>query len=875
MGLREYHEKRDFSLTSEPRGKEAAREGRSYVIQKHAASRLHYDFRLELEGVLKSWAVPKGPSLDPKDKRLAMETEDHPVDYGGFEGIIPEGQYGGGTVLLWDRGTWTPVEDPHKGYRSGRLKFLLNGEKLRGVWTLVKTKGRDGRDRSWLLFKDKDEFAKPAARFSVVEKKPESVATGRTIEQIATAKDRVWSSNRAETAAAAEKPGRTSRARTSPAPAPKVDAAAIAGAKKGALPRFLAPQLPTLVDEPADGDDWLHELKFDGYRILCRVEKGDVTLLSRNGKDWTSKFARVVTAAKALSVERALIDGEVAVVAPDGTTSFNALQNALSEGAKEGLVYFVFDLPHLDGFDLTRVPLEKRKETLRSVVESNEVLRFSDHVIGNGEDVFEKACRLKLEGVVSKRRDAPYESGRSRAWLKVKCLREQEFVIAGFTDPEGARVGLGALLLGVHGKDGALEYAGKVGTGFTHEVARELRARLDALETKACPFADRPSGLARAHWVEPELVAQAAFTEWTPDGKLRHPSFRGLREDKPAREVVREEPKDVEEVVGEASAQPAKNPAPKRAAPKKTAKKKTAKNRTAPAKASSSETAVAGVELTHADRVLYPDLGLTKRDLALFYESIADRILPHLVGRPTTLVRCPEGLAKPCFYQKHTGWWAPPSLKRARIREKTKVGEYLIVEDLAGLVGLVQIGILEIHTWNSVLGTLEKPDRLVFDLDPDEALPWSRVVEAALLVKDKIEARGLASFVKTTGGKALHVVVPLVAKAGWDDCARFSHELCAEIESEKPSGYTSVMSKARRTGKVFLDYLRNVRGATSVAAYSTRAKPGAPVSVPLAWDELGAGTRPAFTVATLARRLARLRTDPWAGYDRARKPLPR
>src|SRR5258706_1708484 len=869
MGLREYHKKRDFSLTSEPRGKEAGREGRSYVIQKHAASHRHYDSRFELEGVLKSGAVRKGPSLDPSDKRLAMETEDHPVDYGSFEGIIPAGQYGGGTVVLWDRGTWTPVEDPHRGYGAGRLKLLLNGEKLHGLWTLVKTKGRDGRDRSWLLFKDKDEFSKPAARFSVVEKRPESVATGRTLEEIAKEKDRVWNSNRSEKAAA-EKPGRAK-------PAPAIDAAAIAGARKGALPRFLAPQLPTLVGEPAAGDDWLHELKFDGYRILCRVDEGEVTLLSRNGKDWTANFPRVVAAAKALSVDRVLIDGEVAVVAPDGTTSFNALQNALSAGgaggrsasgapnrneaSKEGLVsYFVFDLLHLDGADLTRVPLEKRKETLKRGVSSDSVLRYSDHVIGNGEDFFEKACGLKLEGVVSKRRDAAYESGRSRAWLKVKCLREQEFVIGGFTDPEGARVGLGALLLGVHGKKGALEYTGKVGTGFTQKVARELRTRLGRLETKKPPFAERPKGLARVHWVRPELVAQVVFTEWTPDGRLRHPAFRGLREDKSAREWVREESKAVEEVVSGVTEENV---------PEKTAARKTAKK----AEKSAASSAVAGVELTHADRVVYPDLGVTKRDLALFYESIADRILPHLAGRPTTLVRCPEGLAKPCFYQKHTGWWAPASLKRARIKEKTKVGEYLIVDDLAGLVGLVQIGILEIHTWNSVLDTLEKPDRLVFHLHPDEALAWPRVVSAALLVKERIEARGLAAFLKTTGGKGLHLVVPLVPKAGWDDFARFSRELCTEIESERPEAYTSVMSKARRTGKVFLDYLRNVRGATSVAAYSTRAKPGAPVSVPLAWEELGK-TRLELTVTTLPRRLARLRSDPWADYERAKKPLP-
>lgn len=929
MGLKEYFRKRDFAVTPEPKGAEGKRDGRSFVIQKHAASHLHYDFRLELEGVLKSWAVPKGPSLDPADKRLAMETEDHPIEYGSFEGIIPAGQYGGGTVVLWDRGTWKPVEDPHKGYRAGRLKFELEGEKLGGLWTLVKTGGKNsrGESRSWLLFKDRDEHAKPGAKKGIAETRPESVATGRTLEEIASAKDRVWNSNRgtaenvargatavhaaksvraakgtrpvkAEPAAKgtrAAKTAKTSKATTattaktpktaktkSPKSAktkttkagPVVDVAAIEGARASRLPDFVQPQLPTLVSEPVPGEGWLHEMKLDGYRILCRIDRGAVTLLSRNAKDWTKSFTSIASAASALPATTALLDGEVAVLLPDGRTSFNALQNALSGETPAGLVYFVFDVLHLDGRDLTPVPLVARKDALKALLASAPAkgpLRYSDHITGDGEAFFREACRLNLEGVVSKRKDAPYEPGRGRSWLKVKCLLAQEFVIVGFTDPEGSRVGIGALLLGVHDAGGALRYVGKVGTGFSQKIARELRARVDKLERKTAPFDGRPPGLARAHWVEPELVAEAVFSEWTPDGKLRHPSFKGLREDKPAREIVREVPQPLEEVAAPAARKDAKSMDASASKKRVATTKKTAattKKAGAPAK---SEAVVAGVTLTNADRVLYPELGLTKLDLARFYESIADWMLPHLVDRPTTLVRCPEGLAKPCFYQKHTGWWAPPSLRRAKIQEREKVGEYLFVDDVAGLVGLVQIGILEIHTWNSVLATLEKPDRLVFDLDPDEELPWSRTVEAALLVRERVEAVGLASFVKTTGGKGLHVVVPLVPRAGWDECADFARTLCQEIETERPEHYTSVMSKARRKGKIFLDYLRNVRGATSVTAYSTRAKPRAPLSVPLFWEEL-AEPRLEIDPFALPKRLAR-KEDPWAEYERSRVDL--
>jgi len=866
MGLREYHRKRDFAITPEPRGEEGEPGGRSFCVQKHAATRLHYDFRLEMEGVLKSWAVPKGPSYDPADKRLAMHTEDHPLDYGDFEGVIPEGQYGGGTVLLWDRGTWEPLEDPHKGYRAGKLKFRLQGEKLTGGWTLVKIRGRDARDdeKSWLLIKETDETAIPATKLSITDERPESVATGRDLETIAADRDAVWESKPVEKAkdgrwrpklAAAKRPAARKAAVVTKA---AVRAAEVRGARKGPLPRTLRPQLATLVTEAPAGDGWLHELKFDGYRILARVQDGRARLISRNGNDWSDNFPSLVAALQALPVSQALIDGEVAVLLPDGTTSFQALQNALSRRDRGELVYFAFDLPYLDGYDLTRARLEDRKAALAALLAgAGTAVRYSSHMVGSGDAFFEKACGMRLEGIVSKRRDAPYEPGRGGSWLKVKCLRRQEVVIGGWTEPGGSRTGLGALLVGVHEKGGGLTFAGKVGTGFTEKILRGLRQRLGELEQAASPFSPKPKGVGAAHWVKPELVAEVAFTEWTGDGKMRHPSFQGRRADKPAREVVREGETPTEEV-----AEPA---------PRATAKTSA---RSSPRAKGAAEATVAGVRLTHPDRVLYPAQGLTKRDLAEFYVSIADWILPHVVGRPLTLVRCPEGLEKDCFYMKHSGVWAPPALRRVRIKEKTKTGDYLVVDDLAGVISLVQMGILEIHTWNSLADSVEEPNRIVFDLDPGPAVPFDEVMAGARLLRESLGAVGLESFVKTTGGKGLHVVVPLGPGHGWDETFGFSELVASQIVKEDPRTYTGSMPKAGRQAKILIDVLRNNRGSTSVAAYSTRARPEAPVSVPLAWEELKSGLRPdQLTVANLRRRLSSLKADPWARYFKLRQKL--
>jgi len=601
------------------------------------------------------------------------------------------------------------------------------------------------------------------------------------------------------------------------------------------------PQLATLVKDAPAGDAWLHEIKYDGYRIGCRIRRGRVALYSRTGKDWTDAFPEIAQAAGALGLDDALIDGEVAAVLPDGRTSFQALQNRFGTGDQAptmSLVYFVFDLLRAGGKGLDAEPLVARKTRLKALIgpaKKNALVRYAEHVIGNGPQFFEQACRLGLEGIISKRRDQPHRAGRHGDWLKTKCVKRQEFVIGGFTDPEGARVGIGALLVGYYDDRRRLIFSGKVGTGFTRKSSLDLRARLGALERPEPAFATRPPGALgrRAHWVQPVLVAEVEFTEWTSDGKIRHPSFQGLRADKAPRDARKEVPATAPDVVQ-------------------------------------------GVRITHADRVLYPEPLLTKIDLARYYESIAEWIVPHLAGRPLTLVRCPEGVGGECFYMKHSKVWAPEPLRRVRIPEKKKVGEYLIADDVSGAVALVQMGVLEIHTWNSDFARLEEPNRLVIDLDPGEEVAWGRVVGAARTVRRALEAVGLDSFVKTTGGRGLHVVVPLQPHAGWAACLAFTRALAEMIERASPEEYTTDFAKAGRARKILIDYLRNNRTNTSVAAFSSRARPHAPVSVPVAWTELKPSFDPAaFTVVTVPKRLARVRKDPWTEYWRSRQKLTR
>ncbi len=661
-------------------------------------------------------------------------------------------------------------------------------------------------------------------------------------------------------------------------------------ARRAPLPPFRA-QLALLVSEPPDGEGWLHEVKYDGYRIGCAVEGGRATLRSRNGKDWTAQFPEVAEAARALPVQSALLDGEVAALLPDGRTSFQALQNAFSAGARPPLAYFVFDLLHLEGEELAAQPLVERKAALERLLGGGRgLVRYAPHVAGGGASVFREACRLGLEGIVSKRADLPYRPGRNAGWVKTKCILRQEVVIGGFTEPEGAaRDGIGALLVGVH-EGGALRFAGKVGTGFTNAQARALRARLDGLAARECPFSPPPAGWLgkNAHWVRPVLVCEVEFTEWTSDGKMRHPSFQGIREDKRPQEIVRETPAgtDLREtghgqghVHGEdregrtGTGNGARSVSASRV-PSSGSSRDRERDRDRDRQfGTPRQPTFRGIRISSPDRVIYPDLPSTKLDVARYYDSVADAMIPHLRGRPLTLFHCPEGLGGECRFMKHSKVWASAAVRRVRISEKTKTGEYLVADDAAALLFLVQMDVLELHTWNATTDRLEEPDRLVLDLDPGPEVTFAEVVRGARLARDALAAVGLAAFVKTTGGAGLHVVAPLVP-APWTACLAVARALADALARHDPRRFTTSFAKKGRERKILVDYLRNNRTNTSVAAFSTRARPGAPVSVPVAWDELSPRLRPErFTIASVPRRLGTLRADPWAGYDGARRRL--
>lgn len=834
--LAEYRRKRDFARTPEPGGRPRRSQGKlNFVVQKHAARRLHYDFRLEMNGVMKSWAVTKGPSLDPRVRRLAVHVEDHPIEYSDFEGIIPQGQYGGGSVMIWDRGSWEPADDPERGYRKGRLSFRLKGRRMKGSWALVRMDGRgDGRRENWLLMKKNDEAADSADGDRLVRTATTSIVSKRTMERIAAAADRVWNSNRTESQSTPER-------KPASCAAPRRDAVG----KAARMPEFIEPQLATLVAGAPVGGGWVHEIKFDGYRLQCRIESGKAVLRTRKGLDWTHRFPTLAAAAARLPVKQAIVDGEVVALQSSGVPSFAELQNALKAGRESELVFFAFDLLFVDGRDMRKLGLEARKEELRErlPVDGSGIIRYSEHHSAEGPDFLQSACRMALEGVVSKRAGAPYESGRSRSWLKSKCVEQQEFVIGGFTRPSTGGRGVGAIVLGYYG-NGELRYAGRVGTGFSAAAGADLRKRLDKLVTSAPPFAKiAPAQRRGVTWVSPELVCEVEFRSWTHDGLVRQGSFQGLREDKPAKEVTLEMPSSA-------------------------ARRDTKKSSKKPADV------IASVRLTHPDRVLYPETGLTKRGLAEYYVEIADWILPEMAQRPLSLVRCPDGLGKECFYQKHLGASPPEDLHCARIKERSGTTCYAMIKDVKGLVSLVQISVLEIHPWGSRIDRLEQPDRMIFDLDPDPALEWSAVVAAARETRERLRAAGLESFVKTTGGKGLHVVVPLSRRHDWAAVHGFSKRFAEAMAADAPERYTARMAKAGRKGKIFIDYVRNARGATAVAPYSARAKPHAAVATPLAWDELVPGLTPErFTVESVPRRLGSLAGDPWRDLRKLRQSL--
>jgi bifunctional non-homologous end joining protein LigD len=823
LDIETYNRKRDFTRTKEPKGRKLKGKGDSFVVQKHEASRLHWDFRLELDGVLKSWAVPKGPSLDPDDKRLAVRTEDHPLDYGDFEGVIPKGEYGGGTVMLWDKGRWEPEpgKDPSQTIEEGHLHFTLEGERMKGEWVMFRLKGRPGdRQEPWMLKKVDDQFARPDEGEALVEQCVSSVTTDRSMAEIAAGTD-VWHSNRKAT-------GKAGRAKRKAGVGP---------------PKFQAPQLATLVDAVPGGNDWLHEYKYDGYRLLVSTAGGAATAFTRNGHDWSDKFRPIVRAAAKLSAG-CLIDGEAVALDKKGKPSFQLLQASL-KGDDADLAFYAFDLLVDQGEDITKLSNIERKERLAALLKTaGPPIVYGDHVIGKGEALFDAICKEGGEGIVSKKADAPYKGARAKNWLKVKCIQRQEFVIVGWQDSD-KRQGFRSLHLGVR-KGRKLTYAGKVGTGFDTRMIHDLADRMRPLEIEE-PALDVPrAALRQSHWVKPTLVGEVAFTEFTREGTLRHPSFIALREDKPATEVVLEKPEKLSKA------------------------RKLAKADRAPADNS-------GIKITNPDRVIYPGDGLTKGDLAHYYSSIEALMLVDMAKRPISLVRCPQGRAKQCFFQKHDSGTMGPHVKHVPIEESDgEVQDYLYVQDARGILACVQMGTVEFHGWGSKANKLEYPDRLVFDLDPDEGLDFNKVKVAAVRLRTLLADLGLVTFPMLTGGKGIHVIAPLDAKSDWPKVKSFAERFSRAIAEAEPGMFTANIRKNQRKGRIFLDWLRNQRGATAVMPYSARAREGAPVAAPISWEELDKmKSGAAFSIRDADELLKRAASKQLAGWGQAKQKLPR
>lgn len=824
--LKAYAAKRNFSKTPEPVASSGLAVGHAFVVQKHAARRLHYDLRLEMDGVLKSWAVPKGPSLITGEKRLAMRTEDHPVEYLGFEGNIPKGEYGAGSMIIWDHGQWEPEGDPQKGLTKGHLAFTLHGTRLKGGFHLVRMKpGTREKTEPWLLIKSEDEFARPAGERDITEMETTSQLSGLSNEELA-AMGEIRKDHAARAGAA--------KARKMALP----DIGKLPGARKKLLPAFLEPSLAAPCEKPPSGPKWIHEIKYDGYRLQARIEANTICLLTRKTLDWTERFASIAGALKQLRLGSAWLDGEIVVEDESGISSFNNLQADLKTGRQDRFRYHVFDLLYCEGYDLTKVVLKDRKDLARRLLEdqpSGSPIRYSEHLDADGPIMLEHACRFGLEGIVSKRRDLPYRPGRGDHWMKSKCLDRQEFIILGYVPSTAASRSVGALALGYYDQDRLL-YAGRTGTGWSQDEARSLREALDAIKAGKPPLAKPlPEGVDKGvHWVEPNLVCEIEYRGLTADLLLRAAAFKGLREDKPAKEIRLE-------------------------APRMPSKAQTLSNH-------------ASFPLTHPDRILWTEAGITKQGLADFYTSIADWILPHITHRPLSLLRCPSGTAAKCFFAKHP--WQGLDDHALRV-ETGETKPMVAIADLRGLLSLVQAGVVEIHPWGSVINDLEHPDRIIFDLDPGENITWEAVIEAARDVRERLDTLGLQSFVKTSGGKGLHIVVPIQPEAGWDEVKAFTKNIAESLTKARPDRYVATMSKRVRHTHIFIDYLRNGRGATAVAAYSTRASPKAAVSTPLDWDELSPSLRSGhFTVENLPHRLAFLKRDPWHGFFRLRQRLP-
>lgn len=828
--LTRYKAKRNFAITAEPaEGGTESPGALQFVIQKHWASRLHYDFRIELDGVMKSWAVPKGPSYDPHDKRMAVHVEDHPISYNAFEGEIPAKQYGAGKVIIWDKGVWAPVGDAHKGYEEGNLKFELHGHKMHGKWALIRIRSRDGKPNTWLLIKEHDSFERPATAFSVVDEFPDSVALLAMPAMPAPPADR-----RAATPATASL-RRATADRVADADLPR-------DAIPAALPEKLAPLLATLSDAPpARPDEWLFEIKFDGYRLLTRIQRGRARLFTRNGHDWTDRMPHLAMAIERMKLEPGWLDGEIVVLDDRGTTDFQALQNAFDSAATQDIVYFLFDIPFYAGHDLTAVPLIERRALLQTLfADAQPPLRFSDTFEAPPRDIVVSACKIGLEGIIGKRKDSAYVFRRSADWIKLKCSHRQEFVICGYTDPKGSRLGIGALVLGVHGDDGQLTYAGNVGTGFNDRSLAALHEKLLALTTDQRPFEQRIEKERQTHWVEPVLLAEVTFAEWTGSGSIRHAVFHALRDDKPAKAIVRE-----------------------KAVPPTGADVEQATTHTLPAK----------VKVSNPERVIDPSTGVTKVEVVRFYGLVAPLMMEHLKARPVSLVRAPDGVAGELFFQKHLDKGKMEGIRQLDASLSPDHQQMLEVATARGLLSAAQMNVIEFHTWNAVKTLIGKPDRMTFDLDPGDGVAWPAMQQAAELMRVFLDQLGLASFCKTSGGKGLHVVVPLKRQHGWDTVKNFSQAIVQHMARTLPQWFVARSGPRNRVGKIFIDYLRNGFGATTACAWSVRARPGLGVSVPIAWDELpriGSGAH--WTLQNIHTRLDK-GNAPWAAYAKTHPGL--
>jgi bifunctional non-homologous end joining protein LigD len=822
--LQEYDRKRDFKKTSEPVGKVAKKKKKvlSFVVQEHHASHLHYDFRLELDGVLKSWAVPKGPSPDPKEKRLAMQVEDHPLAYGKFAGMIPEGEYGGGEVLLWDHGSWEPNGEPHAGLKKGHLDFILKGARMKGRWTLIRT-GKSASKPMWLLFKRSDEFAGKDKLFHALKdygsKKEAPEDTKKKLKPITRLTKMEKNSK----------------------------------IKKNAVKKkldFVDPQLSHLVDAPPTGDEWVHEIKFDGYRIQALIENGNVRLLTRSGLDWTDRYTNIADSLKKIDANDAILDGEVVALDTEGRSDFQELQVAMKSKKSHKLKYYIFDLMECDGEDYRGRPLTERKEKLKSILPSQSTeLKYSEHLETDGSKMLAASCEQGLEGIISKQKDSAYTSGRTQLWVKSKCTKRQEFVIGGYSEPQGARNRFGALLLGVY-ENGKFRYVGRCGTGFNAKSIEMVWQKIKKIKMKTSAFELNAPRDQDNHYVKPTLVAEIAFANWTREGVLRVPVFHGLREDKMPKKIIREVESAVKKLVKKAETKVAK------------------KDRVGEMPT-----------LTHPDKIIYAKEKITKQAIAAYYEVVALWMLPQMKDRPLSLMRCPEGTSKTCFYQKHLtpvqrGRGAVQAVHEVIIEENSGKKSYATVDSAEGLVTLVQSGGFEFHAWGCRAPDVAHPDQIVMDFDPSREVGFAEVKRAAFELKEILDHLKLKSFVKVTGGKGLHVHIPVATIYTWDQIKDFSKVLAQKMVEDAPNRYTSVLSKAKRKNKIFVDYLRNGRGATAVVPYSLRAREMSAVALPITWDELKKIKDPAgFTLQKTLAVLKKRKSDPWKGLEKLKQKI--